>query len=473
MKRILFCTFVFFSLLSLSGILFASEVDQIPDSPDTSGNAIAGEEKSNPADGQFIGYNGGKSYDYIERTDLRRYDNGKYKGLVSREVRSQIINTEAPSSKYDSYEGSYYEGSFYVYEATKRANAEVFPGLDDSIPSSFGITPEGSLEMYEDNGYPTFRGFPTYTAKKIKPGDKWKAKAVRTVDPLNKGIFTKVPILVEYTYLRDEIYNGEEVFLLSAKWATRYGAKNYIDFGGDKTLVEAQGSNNATLYVSKKTGMAIVIRDTVDELYTYSDGNKIALKGTINIFTKYQPAVNDDEVYGAIQRVTGISDEQVALLSRKKAGAGYGSEPVNTSSWVAYNEPETKSYYKQIEADIVSVENTSNGIRLSISNLQFKSDRADLLDSEKERLDKIAEILKSSGTSMLLIEGHTADTGNPTGELALSKERAKVIATEMVKRGISSERFVIKGRGSEQPIADNSTKEGMAKNRRVEITILN
>lgn len=49
MKRILFCTFVFFSLLSLSGILFASEVDQIPDSPDTSGNAIAGEEKSNPA----------------------------------------------------------------------------------------------------------------------------------------------------------------------------------------------------------------------------------------------------------------------------------------------------------------------------------------------------------------------------------------------------------------------------------------
>lgn len=436
MKRILFFTFVFFSLFSLSGILFASEVDQIPDSPDTSGNAIAGEEKSNPADGQFIAYNGGKSYDYIERTDLRRYDNGKYKGLVSREVRSQIINTEAPSSKYDSYEGSYYEGSFYVYEATKRANAEVFPGLDDSIPSSFGITPEGSLEMYEDNGYPTFRGFPTYTAKKIKPGDKWKAKAVRTVDPLNKGIFTKVPILVEYTYLRDEIYNGEEVFLLSAKWATRYGAKSYIDFGGDKTLVEAQGSNSATLYVSKKTGMAIVIRDTVNELYTYSDGNKIALKGTINIFTKYQPAVNDDEVYGAIQRVTGISDEQ-------------------------------------IESNIVSVENTSNGIRLSIPNLQFKSDRADLLDSEKERLDKIAEILKSSGTSMLLIEGHTADTGNPTGELALSKERAKVIATEMVKRGISSERFVIKGRGSEQPIADNSTKEGMAKNRRVEITILN
>ena len=81
------------------------------------------------------------------------------------------------------------------------------------------------------------------------------------------------------------------------------------------------------------------------------------------------------------------------------------------------------------------------------------------------------DILNELG--VMEIEGFTADTGNPKGELALSKERAKVIATEMVKRGISSDRFVIKGRGSAQPIADNSTKEGMAKNRRVEITILN
>ncbi|MCQ2599985.1 MAG: OmpA family protein [Treponema sp.] len=385
---------------------------------------------------QFIGYQGGKSYSYIERTDLRRYDNGKYKGLVSREIRSQIVE-EGSSDQC-----TLYDGSFYVYEATKRSNAIVFPGLDDSIPSSFGITPEGTLEMYEDNGYPTFRGFPTYTTKQIKPGDSWKANAVRTVDPLNKGIFTKMPILVEYTYLRDEVYNGEEVFLLSAKWATRYG-RGYMDPDGDSAMLDASGSNSATIYVSKATGMAVVIRDSVDEIYTYADGNKISFKGTINIFTKYQPAINDDEISTVIQNVTGISD--------------YGD----------------KVNYGKVESDIVNIEKRKNGICLSIPNLQFKSDSSELLDSEKDRLDKLAEILKQAGSSMLLIEGFTADTGNPKGELALSKERAKVIATEMVKRGISSDRFVIKGRGSAQPIADNSTKEGMAKNRRVEITILN
>ena len=129
--------------------------------------------------------------------------------------------------------------------------------------------------------------------------------------------------------------------------------------------------------------------------------------------------------------------------------------------------------YGKVESNIVNIEKRKNGICLSIPNLQFKSDSPELLDTEKDRLDKLAEILKQAGSSMLLIEGFTADTGNPKGELALSKERAKVIATEMVKRGLSSDRFVIKGRGSAQPIADNSTKEGMAKNRRVEITILN
>lgn len=73
---------------------------------------------------------------------------------------------------------------------------------------------------------------------------------------------------------------------------------------------------------------------------------------------------------------------------------------------------------------------------------------------------------------MLLVEGHSASTGNKTGELELSKERAAVIAKELSNRGIASARFIIKACGSDNPIADNSTKEGMAKNRRVEITIL-
>ena len=65
-----------------------------------------------------------------ERTDLRRYDNGKYIGLVSREVSSFII----PVSNENGY---LYEGSFFVQQETMRAQRNVAPQIDEAIPSVF------------------------------------------------------------------------------------------------------------------------------------------------------------------------------------------------------------------------------------------------------------------------------------------------------------------------------------------------
>ena len=63
---------------------------------------------------------------------------------------------------------------------------------------------------------------------------------MRSVDPLNKGVFTKIPMEVLYTYIGDETVRGEDVFVFSAKWATRYGI-SYFDFGGDQNLKSANG----------------------------------------------------------------------------------------------------------------------------------------------------------------------------------------------------------------------------------------
>lgn len=391
---------------------------------------------------EAIVYKGGKNYTYSERTDLRRYDNGKYTGLVSREIKSFI----SVSERDDGF--VYYDGDFYVDEATKRNTQSVKKEISESIESSFKISEDGKLEMINDNGYPSFRCFPTYTAKKIVPGDKWTGKAVRAVDPLNKGVITKIPFYVEYEYLHDEVYNGEDVFVLSARWATRYGAKFYLDFGGDKELIEASGSHRATIYVEKSTGAAVVIRDTVDETFKYSDGNSVSFKGSFACFTKYPPSTDDEDVIATINRVAML-DEGVMKNPRD----------VGADTRVRDNEQFT-------------VEKTNAGIRLTISNLQFKPDSSELVDGESQRLDQIAQALKSVNVSLLLVEGHTASTGNIKGEMELSKERAKVIAQALSDRGMDNVKFIVKGSGSNKPVAENSTKEGMAKNRRVEITIL-
>ena len=449
-------------------------------------------------------YNGGRNYTLVERTDLRRYENNRYVGLLSREIRSFISNY-----------GDLYEGSFYVSQDTVRASLSVADQIHDSIPSKFRISDEGNLTMIEDYGYPTFRSFPAFSANRIKHGDSWQAKAERAVDPLNKGIVTKIPMYVQYTYTGDENVRGEDVYVLTAKWATRYGQNIYMDFGGDKELKQAMGSHNATMYVSKVTGNAIVVRDSVDETFVYNDGKAVTFKGTISLFTEYPPAVDRSKIIRALQRVAAIDGDEAKLLAQvatktdgaqSKAGSkdadvakiSSGSQSSRDAQSTAYSQsksgsqksasskPSAESISKAVAAvskslsdqaieaasKPIKVENTTAGIRLTIQNLQFKPDSAELVSGESLRLDQIASVLREVPESQFLVEGHTAATGNETGEMRLSALRAHKIAKELSKRGIPQEKFICKGSGAHKPVADNSTPAGKAVNRRVEITIL-
>ena len=94
------------------------------------------------------------------------------------------------------------------------------------------------------------------------------------------------------------------------------------------------------------------------------------------------------------------------------------------------------------------------------------------MPGEEDRLDAVAEVLKSVPDGMFLIEGHTASVGRPDGEQELSVERAQSVLDELVQRGLKADQFIIAGYGGTRPVADNSTENGRAINRRVEITIL-
>lgn len=371
-------------------------------------------------------YYGNRNYNFVERSDLRKYENGRYIGLVSKEVSAFIM----PVFDGENY---IYEGHFFVNQETVKSMQTVGFGINDFVPSKFIIHDDGTFKMLEDNGYPTFRSFPTYPKEKVSVGQSWTAKAYRSIDPLEKGILTTIPIYVQYTFKGEQNYKGHEVYCVSAMWATRYAmGTSCYDFGGDRELVKASGSHKANILIDKHTGITLVINDSVDEKFVYADGNEVAFKGTISMFTEYPPTYEIEKLLPVIQRVAKLSDD---------------------------------------EANI-EVENTAAGIKLTIPNLQFEPDSAMLVKGEYSRIDDIYEILKMVPQAQILIEGHTAKTGNDKGEMNLSVERAKSIAQELVKRGINEGRLICKGSGSSKPIADNSTAEGKKINRRVEITIL-
>ena len=371
----------------------------------------------------ILQYTGTSNYILTERTDLRRYDNNKYIGLMSREVKSFIVPRESDGRRV-------YEGDFYVEQDTVHVGVALDQGIHDAITSVFSIDDDGIMEMYEDNGYPSFRSFPSFPQnKEIQKGDTWTAAAERAVDPTGEGIITRMPIYVQYTYNGQTSFNGKPVHYVKALWATRYGTNTkYIDLDGDQNLITASGKHEASIYLDIETGAAVLIRDTVDEEFIYKNGKKIAYKGTISLFTEYPSSVDTQELMPIINRLVQEADID----------------------------------YKEVDA----------GLMLVIRDLQFVANKAELLPGEEKRLDQIAALLKKVPKNQILVEGHTARVGDESDELGLSLERAHTIVKELTARGVSKDQFITKGSGGTKPIADNDTPEGRARNRRVEITIL-
>ncbi len=121
----------------------------------------------------------------------------------------------------------------------------------------------------------------------------------------------------------------------------------------------------------------------------------------------------------------------------------------------------------------IKVEKTSQGKKLTIpEKLLFDFNKFFLKPEAKKALHVVAKILKEEPQKRILIIGYTDNVGSDSYNLKLSLQRAQSVADYLIYvEGINSSRIKIEGKGKANPVADNSTEEGRAKNRRVEIKI--
>lgn len=435
------------------------------------------------------GFNG--KYSYTERTNLSKYVNGKYTGLTHRETRANM--------KYEgeNEEGSVFSGFFYVTEETLRDMKNVSLPLDEIIPTEFAVTDRGNLIFTEDNGYPRMRNFPAFPEEPVKPGDYWEAEALRIIDPKNSGKTTEMPVYVAYTFSGTEEYRGRQVHRIKAKYATRIGKYSSVR-SMDPELKEAHGTHDADILVDAETGVVMMILDRLDETFFYNDGGSIRLRGSSAEFTELASMTEKGVLPGEITRIadaaqksaeaSGISmpesiddtfegsadgpgqtrepepqtDDRMNRLLPSGGGTGGAGSAAGSSGESGGKAPD----------EPFTVDVTEQGIKLSVRDIRFKPDSDEILPEEEWRIDAIAETLRLAEGMNFLVEGHTASVGKPDGEKELSIRRAKKITEELSSRGIDAERFIYTGYGGTKPVADNSTAEGRAQNRRVEITIL-
>jgi outer membrane protein OmpA-like peptidoglycan-associated protein len=123
-------------------------------------------------------------------------------------------------------------------------------------------------------------------------------------------------------------------------------------------------------------------------------------------------------------------------------------------------------------AEVAKVKEESRGIVITLSgSVLFATGKYDLLPIAKEKLDEVAKALSDQGFKSILVEGHTDSKGKASDNDTLSLKRAESVRSYLVSRGIPSDKIRAQGLGSSRSISDNSSPDGRANNRRVEIVV--
>lgn len=114
---------------------------------------------------------------------------------------------------------------------------------------------------------------------------------------------------------------------------------------------------------------------------------------------------------------------------------------------------------------------TESNSAIRINNIFFDTDKFDLKPESYAELNRLAEIIKGNGSFRYNIEGHTDNIGNAGYNISLSQNRADAVMQYLVSQGCAQNQLSATGYGQQQPVDDNSTEQGRAANRRVEIRI--
>lgn len=171
----------------------------------------------------------------------------------------------------------------------------------------------------------------------------------------------------------------------------------------------------------------------------------------------------------------GLSDATGKFTLRLPAGSIYDIYILGFQDSLSYNildipalKTATSSYKKPFTVDIEFEPPKS----FVLDNCNFETGKADLQPGSYAVLDELVEYLKRKDDERVEIGGHTDNIGKAEANMILSQNRANTVRAYLLMKGISPDRVTAKGYGMDEPIEENDTAEGRAKNRRTEVKIL-
>lgn len=161
-----------------------------------------------------------------------------------------------------------------------------------------------------------------------------------------------------------------------------------------------------------------------------------------------------------------------AMSEAEKAKIRAAAEAAKAEAAIA-EAAAAKAAMEQLESELTELKakQTDRGLVITLGDVLFEFNKADLKDGAARNLAPLVKALKSDVEQAVIVEGHTDNIGSKSYNLSLSEKRADSVKSYLVSQGISGARISTEGLGFEFPVASNNTDEGRQQNRRVEIIL--
>ncbi|MGI8952323.1 MAG: OmpA family protein [Chitinophagaceae bacterium] len=276
-------------------------------------------------------------------------------------------------------------------------------------------------------------------------------------------------------------YGGTDIYVVRKDENGKWGTPENL--GYPINTIENEGS----LFVASDGVTAYYASDRADtrgelDLYKFQLKPEVRPAKTLYVQGYVTDAVTKKGLPCAVELSNDSTQQIVTRVQTDETGFYFITLPVgknytftvNRKGYLFYsdvfalaNKNPDSTYEKNIALNPVTL-NAS----VTLKNIQFDFDSYQLQPVSLIELDKLIQLMNDNPSIKILISGHTDNIGNEADNSKLSTNRAKAVVDYLVSKGIDVKRLQYKGLGASKPIADNSTEEGRAKNRRTEFTVV-
>jgi outer membrane protein OmpA-like peptidoglycan-associated protein len=274
-------------------------------------------------------------------------------------------------------------------------------------------------------------------------------------------------------------YGGTDIYMLR-KIGDNWGAPENL--GYPINTVENEGS----LFVASDGVTAYYASDRADsrgglDLYKFELNKEVQPAKTLYVKGYVTDATNGKGLPCSVELADDSNEQVVNKVQTDGTGFYFITLPVgkdytftvNRKGYLFYSDvfalskklPDS-TYQKDIPLQPLQL-----NAAVTFKNLQFKTNSYQLEPVSLIELSKLLQLMNENPTIKVQVNGHTDNVGTPAANIALSTNRAKAVVDYLISKGIDANRLQYKGFGQTKPVADNSTEEGKAKNRRTEFVI--